>query len=377
MPVATISLLVANLLIFALTVSPLLEIRPEVADAFALSRSNASLVTLITHLFLHQNVLHVLGNMWFLYIFGFAVEGRLRAGRFLAIYFGSGIFASLLQLWIFGGSGAYLAGASGAIMGVLGAALYLFPHGQVQFIWGFGPSRWQMSTWNMMFVAAYYLGLDLLFIFLGGFTSGVAHLAHIAGAAIGFGICYAFRPTRDTRQASEAKAMLTETKELSMLSSSELSAMARVNPNDTGLILAWMQRNIRDGNVRKDCSDAFLRLLPRIIEVEQGPSVGFVLVALLAIDTPIRSVHLLKVARSLEAADEGTMARRLYESVLRNSKSSSADIQAALFRLALIHEGMNQTKEAALTYGELLERYPMSPMAGQARMRLDNLPLYR
>ena len=283
--------------------------------------------------------------------------------------------AALIHLAVFGGDGSTMVGASGAIMGVLGAALYLFPFGQVQFVAGLGPSRWQLSTWNMISVAVYYLGMDVLFMFLGG--TGVAHLAHIVGAGVGFGICAAFRPPRDSRQASQAKAMLHETKDRSMLSSMELAAMAVNNPHDTNLILSWMQRNIRDGSVHKECLEAFLRLLPRIIQKEQGPSVGFVLISLLAIDTPIKSVHLLKVARSLEASDEGAMARRLYEYVLRNPKSSSEDITAALFRSALVFEGLNDPKQAALTYGELIERFPMSPMAGQAKMRLERLPLYR
>jgi len=376
LPIATISLIAINLVVFALTVDQTWHIRSGVAHSVGLTGSNITPVTLIGHLFLHENLLHVLGNMWFLYLFGFAVEGRLKATKFLLIYFGAGIAAALIQLAVFGG-GSYLVGASGAIMGVLGAALYVFPFGEVQFISGIGPASWQLSTWTMISVSLYYLGMDLLFVFVHGSSSNVAHLAHIAGAVAGFGICAAMRPARDSRTASRAKAMLHELKDRTLLSSSELGAMAVNNPNDTNLILNWMQRNIRDGNVKPDCLGAFLRLLPRIIQKEQAPSVGFVLISLLAIDTPIKSVHLLKVARSLEASDEGAVARRLYESVLRNPKSSSSDIEAALFRTALVYERMNDPKEAASTYRELLDRFPMCPMAEQAKMRLARLPLFR
>lgn len=377
LPIATMVLIGLNLLVFALTVDPSLHIRAEVAQNYALSLGHISPVTLLAHLFLHENLLHVFGNMWFLYLFGFAVEGRLRALKFLLIYLGAGLFASLVQLIFFGGHGVYLLGASGAIMGVLGAALYLFPFGQVQFISGFGPASWQLSNWNMISVAIYYVGMDVLFIFVEGGSSSVAHLAHIAGALAGFGICAAMRPVRDSQRASEAKAMLHEVGDRSMLASSELAAMAVNAPKDTNLILNWMQRNIRDGSVKADCMDAFLSLLPRIIQKEPAPSVGFVLISLLAIDTPIASSHLLKVAHSLEVSDEGAMAKRLYDAVLRDANSSSSDLELALFRTGFIFEKLHEPKEAARSYGELIERFPMSAMAGQAQHRIEQLPFSR
>src|ERR1700682_2604993 len=83
--------------------------------------------TLITSMFLHANLLHVGGNMLFLWIFGNNVEDKLGEIKFLVIYFASGIAGSLLQVYISPTSTVPMLGASGAISGILAAYVFYFP----------------------------------------------------------------------------------------------------------------------------------------------------------------------------------------------------------------------------------------------------------
>lgn len=84
-------------------------------------------LTVLTHMFLHGGVAHVLGNCWFLWIFGKNVEDRLGPLTFLIFYLLSGLAAATLQVAVDSGSSVPMLGASGAISGVLGAYLLLFP----------------------------------------------------------------------------------------------------------------------------------------------------------------------------------------------------------------------------------------------------------
>ncbi len=93
-------------------------------------------LTVLTHMFLHGGVLHLLGNVWFLWIFGGSVEGRLGAVRYFALYAAAGGAAAAAQVAAGPASVLPMVGASGAISGVLGAYLLLFP---TAFVWTLVP----------------------------------------------------------------------------------------------------------------------------------------------------------------------------------------------------------------------------------------------
>lgn len=373
-PRGTVALLLLNVIAFAFTVDENLRVRPEIAFNLGLSYGHFNGLALLLYPFLHSNLLHLAANMWFLYLFGFAVEGRLRTPRFIALYFGASVAGGLLYLAVFGSrfTSVPLIGASGAIMGVLGAALYLFPYSKVQFALGlFG---WRAATWDMVWVAAYYAIVDLIFALTSGGTDGIAHTAHIGGAIAGLAICVLMRPVRDSRETSDAKAALVDTKDLSLLSSAELESMAAVDTGNTGLVLSWLHRNIRDGRISEECRAAFVRLLPEILERESAPKVALALLALCNFTNDVRNEHLVYVAFRLEGMDEAYLALRIYNVVLERPGSPEPDIEAAMFRSAMLYERLLQEpKKAAAAYRELIHRFPMSPMAEQAKLRLTYL----
>jgi membrane associated rhomboid family serine protease len=89
------------------------------------------LMTIVTSMFIHGGILHIAGNMLYLFIFGAAVEYWMGAARYLIFYLAAGIAAALATVWIAPESNVPVIGASGAIAGVLGAYFILYPRGRI------------------------------------------------------------------------------------------------------------------------------------------------------------------------------------------------------------------------------------------------------
>jgi membrane associated rhomboid family serine protease len=145
------------------------------------------LMTIVTSMFIHGGILHIAGNMLYLFIFGAAVEYRMGAARYLIFYLAAGIAAALATVWIAPESYVPVIGASGAIAGVLGAYFILYPRGRIltilpiifiQFIEI--PAVIYLLFW---FAIQLYAGLAE-----GGpagATGGVAWWAHVGGFMFG------------------------------------------------------------------------------------------------------------------------------------------------------------------------------------------------
>ncbi len=133
-PGVTGLLIVANIVVFCAT-SNGLHIRPEVAAQFGEHSAYSPALQILARAFLHGSLLQLVVNVWFLYLFGFPVEGRLRSLLFSALYIGSIFLDFLAQHVMFGQVHHKMesVGASGAIAGTVGAAIFMFPLGKVQF----------------------------------------------------------------------------------------------------------------------------------------------------------------------------------------------------------------------------------------------------
>ena len=149
-------------------------------------------MTALTCVFLHGSLMHLLGNMWFLYIFGDNVEDRLGHLGYVIFYLGCGIAASFAHYLTDPGSTIPTIGASGAIAGVRGAYLLLYPHASVLAL---VPLGFLIQT--MVIPAPFFLGLWFLMQLLQGSfavgtaeAEGVAWWAHIGGFAAGFAIAW-------------------------------------------------------------------------------------------------------------------------------------------------------------------------------------------
>jgi membrane associated rhomboid family serine protease len=197
-PWVTLGLIVVNTLIFLYT----LKIGPKAAlalfwqgGAVPAKLSQVKVLTSLTSfwlmatvfisLFLHAGWLHLLGNMWFLWLFGEGLEDDLGHWRYLGFYLFAGFFACLFHVIASSAITAPLIGASGAIAGVMGAYLVRLPQSPIRTM-----VFWRLKAEIIHIPAFVWLGLWLALQFYGLKQGGpVAWVAHLGGFAIGiFGV---------------------------------------------------------------------------------------------------------------------------------------------------------------------------------------------
>jgi membrane associated rhomboid family serine protease len=152
----------------------------------------ASLQSLFSSLFMHGGLMHLAGNMMFLYIFGNNVEYRLGHLRYLFAYLGCGVAATLFFSLFSLNSQIPLIGASGAIFGVLGCYFLWFPKNRVRCLIFLFPFVVTTILLPARLLLGFYLIIDNLLPFLVAGTqgSGIAHGAHIGGFLAGLGIAW-------------------------------------------------------------------------------------------------------------------------------------------------------------------------------------------
>ncbi|HEY9519803.1 MAG TPA: rhomboid family intramembrane serine protease [Gemmatimonadales bacterium] len=152
--------------------------------------------TLFTAMFMHAGWLHLLGNMLYLWIFGDNVEDRFGHARFVLFYLVCGIAATFAQLAFSADSAVPNLGASGAVAGVLGAYLLLYPRGRVHVMMGRGvvpaPALMVIGLW---FALQLFSGIGSVAsnVDEGG---GVAYMAHVGGFVMGFLLTFVLRGKR-------------------------------------------------------------------------------------------------------------------------------------------------------------------------------------
>ncbi|WP_228447014.1 rhomboid family intramembrane serine protease [Streptomyces paludis] len=201
-PVVTYGLI--GLCVLAFLLSPLSGLRPGHGDGDALRAAQSAyferwgvipvelmrgasprtLLTPFTALFVHGGWLHLLGNMLFLHVFGAMTERRMGRAHFLLFYLGIGYLALFAYAAANAGSAQTLVGASGAISGVLGVFLYLFPRARVTSLFPFLlflPLRF--PAW---IVLIFWFALQWLALRGADEGPGVAYLAHLVGFGAGF-----------------------------------------------------------------------------------------------------------------------------------------------------------------------------------------------
>ena len=155
---------------------------------------------ILTSMFLHGSWMHLLGNMWFLWLFGNNIEDAMTRPRFVVFYLACGLAAALAQVWTNPTSVVPMVGASGAISGVMGAYLILFPRVRVwtMVFLGIFFVRMALPAWGMLLYWA-FLQLASGLTTVGGEGGGVAFWAHIGGFLMGAIGVFVFRkPERAT-----------------------------------------------------------------------------------------------------------------------------------------------------------------------------------
>jgi len=201
-PVVTFALIGLNVLFFLVELSGGDQFITDWAFIPARFAENpeTNAVTIFSAMFMHGGWLHLFGNMLFLWIFGDNVEDRFGHPKFLIFYLLAGIAATFAQFAVSPGSGVPNVGASGAIAGVLGAYILMFPKSRVNVLVGR-----QIVAMPAFVVLGLWIALQLVSgVGTIGYTDesadvgGVAYMAHIGGFVAGLLMTFLFRGSSDS-----------------------------------------------------------------------------------------------------------------------------------------------------------------------------------
>ena len=196
-PYITVTIIVLNALAWFLELSLPRDVLPLFLQVYGVVPARLQPSTLLTSMFLHGSWMHVIGNMWYLWIFGDNVEDRVGHGRFIIFYLLCGIVAALGQVVIDPGSTLPTIGASGAIAGIMGAYFVLYPRSRVLTLiplvifWEVIelPATMLLGFWFLM--QLFSAGAIAVTSSTGG--GGVAFMAHVAGFLCGAAGIFLFR----------------------------------------------------------------------------------------------------------------------------------------------------------------------------------------
>lgn len=215
-------------------------------------------ITLLTSTFLHGNFEHLLGNMVFLFIFGFTLEKALKPTMYLSLYLLSGIGASIVAAWAYAGMGSYGLGASGAIAGLMAMYVVLYRLRKIKFFY-FILFYFSYATMPALIMLPVWMGYEVLLSFIS--DSRVAYMAHFGGllsGAILMGIWGMLRPVQlpvsDAAHAQAQKspkqteldvAIARAQKHADMLEFDKASKAwrqaAKISPSDTQVLQSWFE----------------------------------------------------------------------------------------------------------------------------------------
>jgi membrane associated rhomboid family serine protease len=195
-PIVTWVIIAANILVFLYELTLSQNDLQLFTQSFALIPARFETeplyfaITLFSSMFMHAGWFHLLSNMWILFIFGDNIEDRMGPVQFLIFYVISGLAAGLLQVIVSPGSQIPIVGASGAIAGVLGGYIFLYPNAKVDTLVTLGYFIRVIEV-----SAVFFLGIWFVTQLFSGIASigatggGVAWWAHIGGFLMGFAIC--------------------------------------------------------------------------------------------------------------------------------------------------------------------------------------------
>jgi membrane associated rhomboid family serine protease len=200
-PYITLTIIVLNALAWFFELALPRDVLPMFLQLYGVVPADFSAPTLISSMFLHGSWSHVIGNMWYLWIFGDNVEDRMGHGRFLVFYLLCGIVAALGQIGMDPASTLPTIGASGAIAGTMGAYFVLYPRSRVLTLVGLiifweiieVPAVLLLGFWFLM--QLFSAGTVAVTASTGG--GGVAFMAHVAGFVMGAVAVFAFRRRRE------------------------------------------------------------------------------------------------------------------------------------------------------------------------------------
>jgi len=366
-PIATVSLIAINVIVYALTTQSFLEIRESVLKQYAFQLGSSPFLNFISAAFLHFDLFHILGNMLFLWVFGPPVEDRLGMPKYLGLYFITGLVGDLCQAAV--DSAVYGSirpgiGASGCIMGVVGAYWFLFPWSTVCVFYWLGWFYRGVSEIRALWVIGLYVLMDVVEgVFFG--SGGVANFAHVGGAFAGILLCLAVRAKRDTEAMSDARAIQADSRDLSNMPFHALQTMLEQDPHNVEILRAMIGPAMRLGQ-QGAVDQAMQAFGPELITKDPN-LVAHYLTVLQGKPDIYQSVHLLRLAGLLERSGDPANAVQIYK-LIADGRPTDPAAETALYRVA--HCSWNAFHDAVTARSYLMrirERFPNGEMMAFAR----------
>ena len=194
----TLAIIAVNVLCFLIEISRPPYLQHAFLQRYALVPDHFHAASLVTSMFLHGGWLHLIGNMWFLWVFGSHVEEAVGGVKYLVFYLISGIVSALIQLFVSLGSPIPTLGASGAIAGVMGGFMLLYPRARVVtlvFIIIFITTVELPAAFMLLYWFAIQLLSGLQSVHSFGDGGGVAWFAHVGGFLAGLVLIRVFAGT--------------------------------------------------------------------------------------------------------------------------------------------------------------------------------------
>jgi membrane associated rhomboid family serine protease len=196
-PYITVTIIALNAAAWLYEVALPPDVLPAFLQVYGMVPAHFHAPTLVTSMFLHGSWSHVIGNMWYLWIFGDNVEDRVGHGRFIVFYLMCGVLAAVGQILMDSASALPTIGASGAIAGVMGAYFVLYPQSRVLTLIPFIflqiveiPATVLLGFWFLM--QLFSAGTIAVTAASHG-SGGVAFAAHVAGFIVGMAGVLVFR----------------------------------------------------------------------------------------------------------------------------------------------------------------------------------------
>jgi membrane associated rhomboid family serine protease len=203
-PYITVTIIVLNALAWFYELAMPSEVLPFFLQIYGVVPASFNASSLVTSMFLHGSWSHVLGNMWYLWIFGDNVEDRVGHGRFIIFYMLCGFAAALGQTLMDPASTLPMIGASGAIAGVMGAYFVLYPRSRVLTLIPL-VIFWEVIEVPATFLLGFWFLMQLfsagaIAVTANSAGGGVAFMAHVAGFVCGVGGIFVFRQRQRPEQ---------------------------------------------------------------------------------------------------------------------------------------------------------------------------------
>ena len=203
-PYITVTIIGLNALAWLFELALPRDVLPVFLQVYGVVPANFHASTLVSSMFLHGSWMHVVGNMWYLWIFGDNVEDRVGHGRFIVFYLLCGMAAAYGQILIDPASTLPTIGASGAIAGVMGAYFVLYPRSRVLTLIPL-VIFWEIIELPAILLLGFWFLMQLFSAGAIAVTSttgggGVAFAAHVAGFLVGVGAVFVFKKPQQPDQ---------------------------------------------------------------------------------------------------------------------------------------------------------------------------------